>query len=148
MKLIDFKQLTLSLLAILSLFASTVSACSCSHHQGKAEIQIDFSASSCHEHHPTKSETDDEAAAENFENASFSSESCVCYQTAPKVFAKAETIKVEKNSSIAAVTSALWKQNENVLIAIFIAPKIDFIKPFYLSDCFYNLSFGRAPPIL
>ena len=52
MKSVKLKQFAVSLLAILSLFASSVSACACSHHQEKPEV----SPASCHGH-PAETKT-------------------------------------------------------------------------------------------
>ena len=135
------KQYILSILAGLSLFASSVSACACSHHQEKSETEI----SSCHEH-----STETKAAKNHAEEFSetiqtvVSESECVCFQIAPKIVAKSENIKVEKQ--VAAIPAI--KPIEIIFVRQNISAQIDFAKPPYLSDSFYNLSPGRAPPFL
>lgn len=141
MKSISLKQFVISLSALLSLFVSSVSACACSHHQAKPETE----SPSCHAH-PAKSESGrnhDADAPETIRN-SLSEAGCVCFQIAPKAFAKSETTKFKKYAAAVYHLTA----PEIVFVSRGAAVKLDFTKPFYLSDSFYNLSPGRAPPRL
>lgn len=70
---------------------------------------------------------------------------CSCIQSASKVFTKNETLKVEKHL---ALTPAAIRSEINVVAPITEFKPIEFESPFYLSDSFYNLSPGRAPPRL
>lgn len=126
------------LLAVLSLLTSSVAACACSHHQSEVET----AAPSCHEHSAQSSEMpmSPEYAA-TFDAA----DECVCIKSAPRVFAKSEIVKIEKQA--AAISP-------NVFVSVKLnAPIVKaetayFIKPSYLSDSFYNLKSPRAPPVL
>ena len=133
------KQAILSLLIVLSLFASSVAACSCSHHQEKAEADTP----SCHQHSMENHSDAMPMSAENF-SAFDADDNCVCMQSAPRVFAKSEVVKIKKQ------TAAILP---NIVVSIKLTEPIvvvenfDFAKPFYLSDSFYNLKSPRAPPI-
>jgi hypothetical protein len=147
MKNAKLKQFALSLLALLSLFVSASAACACTHHQAKQETDSPAAAStSCHEHSEetqTGENGGNTVSPETSETRAFAG-GCVCFQSAPKVFAKSETVKFEKRAAaIAALTPP-----ELVPVLQTAPVKIDFNQPFYLSDSFYNLSPGRAPPVL
>ena len=140
MKSVRLKQFAVSLLAILSLFASSVSACACSHHQEKQETET----ASCHEHSAeTKPEQILDDNSSEIVKANVSEAGCVCFQTAPKVVVKSENVKVEKHA--ATIPSVL--PVEIVFVVQTVSARIYFSKPLYLSDSFYNLSPGRAPPV-
>jgi hypothetical protein len=139
MKSLKLKQFAVSFLLISSLFVSAISACACAHHQAKQET----ATPACHRHPAKTVKNHDAGATENTE-ASISEAGCVCFQIAPKVFAKSETVKFKKH---AAAISSLAPPSI-VSAAQIVSEKIDFTKPFYLSDSFYNVSPGRAPPVL
>lgn len=141
MKSVKLKQFAVSLLAILSLFASSVSACACSHHQEKPEV----SPASCHGH-PAETKTGQNHGGKSSESiiTTVSEPGCFCLQPAPKVVAKSENIKVKKH--VAAFPFV--KPIEIAFVRQVVSVKIDFSKRLYLSDSFYNLSPGRAPPAL
>ena len=92
------------------------------------------------------SETDDnhDSHIENTATCLASDADCICEVAASKAVAKSEAIKFNKH--IAAVSV------EKVVVTAVFHPletaRIDFIKPFYLSDSFYNLAPKRGPPIL
>ncbi len=69
---------------------------------------------------------------------------CVCAETSAKVLAKSETIKL--NKYILRISTKLPKQ----LVAVRQqdTARVDFVKPFYLSDSFYDLAPKRGPPVL
>ena len=131
------KQIAVGFLVILSLFASSVAACVCSHHAEKAETV----AASCHQHSEAKPETD---SFENVETARKfnASDECGCASPAPRVFSKSETIKIEKQAAALPFSPVEIKAVSTVLSA----GNVYFEKPFYLSDSFYNLKSPRAPP--
>jgi hypothetical protein len=141
------KQFGLCLGLMLSLFVSAFGACICSHHQEKAAAET----ASCHGH---TAEADAEStnsgvsedSAQTVNLTTISGGDCCCVQPAtPKVFAKSETVNPEKQ------TAALYTANLLPLIVSFgriftlegVLPK-----PAYLTDSFYNLTPGRAPPRL
>ena len=134
-----------SILIVFSLFVSTIAACCCDHHEEKAAIET----ASCHAQTPeTKAETkaaNYHAAKDSNDAAQFDAVNAKCECTAfaaPKVYAKNENVKVEKQ----ALTSETIKLPEAEFAASIIAFESDFAAPFYLSDSFYNISPGRAPP--
>jgi len=139
MKSLKLKQFAISLLAILSLFVSAVLACTCSHHHSKHETETP----SCHEH-PAKTVKARDAGTTETTETSISEAGCVCFQTAPKVFAKSETVKVKKHAAAISNLAPPIVVSAPQIVSV----RIDFTKPFYLSDSFYNISPGRAPPVL
>ena len=142
MKSVKSKRFAISLLVLLSIFASSVSACACSHHREKPETD----SASCHEHSAEAKAGEDNGDGNLPEtiNSIASEAGCICLQLAPKAVVKSENIKVEKHfAALAAV-----KPVEIVFTETIVSVKIDFSKPQYLSDSFYNLSPGRAPPAL
>ena len=144
MKSVRLKQFGLALSLLVSLFVSSISACTCSHHPEKVETN----ASSCHEHsEAAETEQTKHHSSDSKESAQsvVPADECCCIEPAPKVYAKSETVKIEKQS--AAISQTLLPE-------IALAPKLILIKtvnfetPFYLTDSFYNLSPGRDPPVL
>jgi hypothetical protein len=134
------KQFAASFVVVLSLFVSSVSACACSHHQ-----QVETVSSSCHGHsHSTKAETHQHTTSLETAQALVSETECYCIQPAPRVFAKSENVKIEKQVSNLAQISPV----EIVFVPQTTSVKSEFITPFYLTDSFYNLTPGRAPPRL
>ena len=140
-----FEKIAASILIVFSLFVSSVAACCCDHHEEKAEIET----ASCH---AQTAEAKTETKAANHHEITDSNDAaqfiainakCECSAfSAPKVYAKNENVKVEKQ----ALTSETIKLPEAEFAASIIAFESDFAAPFYLSDSFYNISPGRAPP--
>lgn len=131
------KQFILILCCTLSLFASPVAACACSHHLEKSEAE----APSCHGH-SENTEVKHESA-ETIQTT-ISEGECFCIQPAPKLIAKSEKVRIEKQQ-----TAALPYLLSKIKFAVRANPfKTDFVKPFFLTDSFYNLTPGRAPPVL
>lgn len=139
MKSLKLKQFAVSLLAITAFFVSAISACTCSHHQAKQETE----SASCHEHSAKTVRSRAGDLPETIET-SISEAGCVCFQSARKAFAKSENVKFEKH----AATISPLTPPAIVFIPQNARAKIDFTKPFHLSDSFYNFSHGRAPPVL
>ena len=119
---------------MLALLASSVSACTCSHHQVEAEVAP--AASPCHHHV--------EMAADEAGNCLSSDDDCVCSFDSEQIVVKSESIKLKKHAALAVVETPVVEQ----VSCIQQAAKIGFIKPSYLSDSFYNLSPSRGPPSL
>jgi hypothetical protein len=130
------KHFAIGFLIVLSLFVSSVSACACSHHASKAAAQTE----SCHEHSGKKQspEVDSTRELRQLDGGS----ECFCAESAPRLFSKSETIKIEKQT---AALPFLRVEIETVSTAISVV-NVYFEKPFYLSDSFYNLKSPRAPP--
>jgi hypothetical protein len=84
------RQFFIGILAVLSLSASPVAACACSHHAAEPEPQ-----KSCHSPAPTKHENHGPSAT----TPSFG-ESCLCAQPAIKLSVKAEGFKFKKQASV------------------------------------------------
>ncbi|MET0752764.1 MAG: hypothetical protein ABWZ66_05305 [Pyrinomonadaceae bacterium] len=119
------------------MFASSVAACACSHHLEKTEIE----APTCHGH---SENTEVKRESPETVQTTISEGECFCIQPAPKLIAKSEKVKIEKQQI--AVVSYLSLQ---VTFAVRANPvRTDFVKPFFLTDSFYNLTPGRAPPVL
>jgi hypothetical protein len=139
-KNVKYRQYAASLLAIMSLFASSITACACSHHTETTEIE----ASSCHSHNAAqKSEhSHHEDSAETIQT-NISEDECVCFESAPKTFAKSENIKIEKQ----ALNVSTFAQIDVQFVARTFSFESNFIQPEYLSDSFHNLTPGRAPPV-
>jgi len=138
----QLKQFTVSFLVVLSLFVSSVSACTCSHHQEKVEVDV----SACHQHSP-------EAKAEQHPGTNVSEEiqtvisetECCCVQPAPKVVAKSESVKIGKQILVSA--------GENKSVSELVLERVHSPSNFHssqlpITDSFYNLTPGRAPPRL
>ena len=103
------KQFTVSLLVVLSLFVSSVSACTCSHHQEKVEVDV----SSCHQHSPeAKAEQHHDTQSKKIQSI-ISETECCCIQPAPKVVAKSESLKID--NQILASGDENIKSSERVL---------------------------------
>ena len=137
MKRAKVKQFIVCILTMLSLSASSVAACACSHHGKKKEAE----APSCHKHAEQKS-------AEQKEDPSFESVNseieCTCFANASSIFTKSSNIKFEK-----LFLAALAKTNVEIeFVSQTALATHAFSKPLYLSDSFYNLAPGRAPPVL
>jgi hypothetical protein len=133
------KQLVLILCGALSLFVSSFGTCVCSHHQEKGKTE----ALSRHSHAAAAEPTNDAGSAAKTINPSASeADDCCCVQPAPKVVAKSETVKpVKQTAAHPAATPAAVAFAAQVIPAQNCLPK-----PLYLTDSFYNLSPGRAPP--
>ena len=148
MKQTRLKHYAASLLIVLSLFASSVAACCCSRHEEKPET------ASCHsqtgetgaEKHQTadSGETKSETKSEKKQIIELNIP-CECsLRSSSKVFVKNENVKVEKQS----VMTAALKLPEAEFASSIVSFQSVFAASFYLSDSFYNLSPGRAPPRL
>ena len=109
MKNMKIRQLSLIFLALLSLFVSSVSACTCSHHQEKVEVDV----SSCHQHSPeAKAEQHHDTQSKKIQSI-ISETECCCIQPAPKVVAKSESLEID--NQILASGDENIKSSERVL---------------------------------
>ncbi len=139
MKSEKIKQFSVSILIVLSLFVSSISACCCSHHTEKAETETPSCHGKMHE-----AEQSNQAVQAN--DADSFKIPCECsLESAPKGFAKSENLKIEKQTA-KSVDSINFEIKE--VLQEISASKIEFSKPFYLSDSFYNLKSPRAPPFI
>ena len=155
------KQFAASLFVVLSLLVSSVSAaCTCATHraieqsehcQPKANNHSHQAAQSEHPHasHEHSDEVSGEHRhAESADTKDFaqalSAAECCCVQPAPQVSAKIETVKIEKQAAILNRISLF----EIAFVPEIIRAESRFVATLYLTDSFYNLSPGRAPPVL
>ena len=161
------KQFGLILCCIASLLVSSVTACTCDHKSGHVETSQHCQPSSQQTHAATATaahstevkedsshshgETiaahnhDDNRVETNISVLSFSEQACCCIKPAPKVYAKSETVKTEKQAP-GILPHLRFEIDFSPQIVSVKTP--EFIRPFYLSDSFYNVSPGRAPPRL
>lgn len=133
----ECRQLAVGLLAVLSLFVISVSACACTHNHHPVE-KVEEETPSCH-----KPAHDDRSQPE-LNDAADASCDCVL-TTGPRVYAKHENLKIEKQSPAASAEDI----HAN-LVAIARPPVTsNFYSPeIYISPHYYNSSPGRAPPRL
>lgn len=132
-------QSVAGLLVMLSLFASSIVACACTHH---GETVVKKTTAACHsdysvhggEHQISESYTDISALA--------CEAICICAPAQQQVSAKSEITKIEKQ---AAAISVVLKEAEFVSEQT-VATNHFFERAEYLTDSFYNLKPGRAPP--
>ncbi len=140
MNSLKLKQFALGLCIVLSLFASSVAACGCSHHQEKVETD----ALSCHQQR-AETHSEEMPMPPETANVNFSADDiCVCSQSAPRVFAKSEIVKIEKQAK-ADLPKLIVAAG--LVATVLTAENYYFSKPFYLSDSSYNIKSPRAPPV-
>jgi hypothetical protein len=148
------KQFAACLLVVLSLFVSSVSACTCSSHKSQTnelshcqpQQPVKTEEHQAHQHTPDLEEAShhDGDLPENI-LASFSDDECCCVQSTPRVSAKTENIKIEKQKVAVSSFTPIKLISELPTVP---TKTVDFIAPYYLSDSFHNLTPGRAPPRL
>ncbi|MCU1289164.1 MAG: hypothetical protein JWN60_1393 [Acidobacteria bacterium] len=154
---LNLKRSAAILFVTLSLFVSAISACICDHHSvqtasgGHDQAQThghsrSAKAESNHSHHESGGQNSaDETAEKKGFSAAAPQEECACPVVSPKTFGAFGNVKAEKQAvvvlPIKRVEIGLTVQTAAIRIS-------DFTKPFYLSDSFYNISPGRAPPRL
>jgi hypothetical protein len=130
------KQIGLSLCLMASLFVGAASACTCSHH----EAEVKPSVPSCHQLAEMA-----EVSGPQFENTAYylvPDDDCVCVETAQKLVAKSEAIKLKKCVARGSVEIRI----ATLLAGTFQTASGEFVKLTYLSDSFYSLSLSRGPP--
>ena len=145
------KQTALSILIVLSLFVSSVSACACAHQSQPRELshcqsaQTEQHHASEHSHNAPEISHHEDDLPELEISVSLSEDACCCVSSAPSVSAKIENIKIEKQKSVAVTVAQIELSAASLIAAV---KTVDFAAPFYLSDSFHNLTPGRAPPLL
>lgn len=135
------KQFILSLMVVLSLLASSVSAARvCSHHgQASAENH----AASCHQMMMNDAET---TQVSDSNEAASSDVGCHCFVKLPQPFVvgKSETVKTQKNPAVL----PLMITPEKASVVAEIAPvKSLSARHFYNSNRLRKLLPARAPPV-
>jgi hypothetical protein len=143
MKFRQLQKFILSFGMILSLAASSLAACVCSHH---AVAKAKDHTPSCHQTTPKNHQTE---TVENDSKSIFPviEESCNCFVkiSQPFIVGKSENVKGQKTlailpAQIRAETFELTSKNE--------PPKIYFEYHFYNSNYLEKLIPPRAPPVL
>lgn len=136
MKIKKLRQFGLVLCCLVSLFITSA--------QAAAIVCLDRETTQTAEE-SDKYDQSDRAVLSEFHFAELTEGECCCVQSAPKVFAKPETIKLEKQ---AALVSRISPPELLSSVEEYFSPETVFLKPFYLSNSFYKLTPGRAPPRL
>ena len=137
------KQFTVSLLVVLSLFVSSVSACTCSHEPETSEIS--------HCQPPPQHSHDAQAESHHDENLPesvsvlVSPNQCCGIQSTPRASAVTKNNKIDKQALIVSPSPPIEFVSVSQIVSI---KTVGFVTPFYLSDSFHNLTPGRAPPRL
>jgi len=134
MAFMRFRRLGIAAGLIVSMLASAVSACACHHHTAEAEPET---VPACHRHR-----AEAKASAPDAGTPSISDSDCACFESAERLSAKSEPIKLHHQPLAAAKAAA----EIEVLAAIVDARFAVYTKPRFLTDSFYNISPGRAPP--
>ena len=154
------KQFAASFLVVLSLLVSSVSAaCTCAGHvaneqskhcQPEAENYSGKAKSNEHSHHSNEHSHEVSSQHQHRETsktkdltASLSEGECCCIQSAPRVSLKTETVKIEKQAAVLNGISLF----DIAFVPEIIRFKSEFVASLYLTDSFYNLPPGRAPPV-
>jgi len=138
--------MAIGIVFILSLLVSSVSACSCSHHEPATPPET----ASCHGHsHEAESghgclKAHGSSKWLGNDGSSILPGDCDCLQPAPKAVTKSEAIKLE---SKVLKSSPLLPADPVFIITV------DVVRPAFeslaaLTDPHHNLTRGRAPPRL
>ena len=138
------KQFSVSVLVVLSLFVSSVAACCCDNHQEKQEVEV----ASCHSQtgkSAAEKKQVSQAEKEDFQGRQMNIP-CEClFDSAPKIVAKSDNVKVEKYIP-------LWSEKVEAIrgfIAVRAPAKSRFdFEIFRINDSSYNIKSPRAPPRL
>ena len=85
----------------------------------------------------------DEMPSANDSETFSANDSCVCVKSAPRVFDKSPHVKIAKLT--AAILPRIVVSTESMTAAATVE-NVVYVKPFYLSDSFYNIKSPRAPP--
>lgn len=133
------RRIFIAVLAVLSLLASSVSACTCSHHEGRAQAEP-----SCHLH----SRGEERASTTNAAPQSFDPAcECVPSKPVPAVISKSAKKASQPHEQIAA--SPIWHISLEPVAAVASDGSIVRLDPpSFLSEYFSGLLPARAPPRL
>jgi len=143
-KLRGSRQILAAILAGLSLCVSSVAACACAHHHPET-ARVEAESSSCHG--PAHQEdTSPQAAPGEARTGKGIDSSCECFvQAGLRVSIKNENLKIGKQAAAraaAAPGTVLVFAAAAYVYAGFYSPEV------FVSDRYYNLTPGRAPPRL
>ena len=129
---VKFQRYTIGILAVLSLFVSSVAACACSHHEGEVQPEQSCHSTAGHHSKPKTAPTGHHV-----------SESCVCMLSATKLSAKAEGFKLKKHTA-GSSTGTSVESTRFYSAAPASSTLVDL--PTY-SSSFYNSTAARGPPL-
>jgi hypothetical protein len=134
-------QIAFGLIFSLSLFASSISACTCPQHEHSEQVETHS-----HHSHQLGSEHHEHVAESSTSSAdSVAGSECCCVQPAPKVVAKSETVRPDGKN--VASTSPIPEISFEFVQAAQGQPT-NFRSRTLVTDPHYNTSPGRAPPRL
>lgn len=143
MKSRRLQKFILSFGIILSLAASSLAACVCSHH---AIAKAQEHATSCHQisHKTEQNQAENAETKSNFPEIG---ESCNCFAkvSQPFIVGKSENVKTQKTLAILPVQT---KAETLELVSKNDSAKIHFEYHFYNSNYLRKLTPPRAPPVL
>lgn len=125
-------QLVFVLLVGASLLASSVSACTCSHHDLDGTAAVGH-----HDHHASEVERGSLAYLS-------ASDDCICAIDTPRGIAKSENLKIQQPFALAGWVGVPHAADRIILLG---AQSNGFEKPSYLTDPFHNLAPKRGPPV-
>jgi hypothetical protein len=144
MKSKKLRQITASIFVLMSLCVSSIAACACAHHHAETG-QVETEQSSCHgsgDH----VETAPQAAPAEADTKNGIDSSCECFmQAAPRVSIKNENLKVAKQ---AIAQTAIDSERVLVQTGPYYISAGFYSTELFVSDPYYNLTPGRAPPRL
>jgi len=135
------QNILIALVAMVSLFASSVSACTCSHHPEQAETETD----SCHahSHHDEMSADQDQASLVSVESQC----ECVLAKPVPAVATKSSK-KSESPQQDAAHSELFAPSFQRAMLLPAVSAKITRSDSRFLSKHLERLIPARAPPRL
>jgi hypothetical protein len=137
------KQISASVLVVLSLFVSSIAACYCEHHQEKVAAETP----SCHsQKDESKAENHHAAEAETSGQSRQLNAPCEClFDSAPKFVAKSENIKIEKQLPLFIAEAETLRGF--IAVRAPSSTRFDFAD-FRITNSYCNIKSPRAPPRL
>ena len=133
------KHILIAALAVLAMFASSASACTCSHN-----VEQTKEAPLCHSHSHEESSTPKNASLTSVDSPC----ECLLAKPAPAIIAKSEKKKLQLQKVIADPLIPAVEFKHPNLIAAFSAVVIETDPSTYLSRHLAGLLPSRAPPRL
>jgi hypothetical protein len=134
-------QIAFGLVFCLSLFASSISACTCPQHEHSEQAE----AHSHHSHQKESGHNEQAVESSTLLADSITGSECCCASPAPKVVNKTETFRSEGKS--VAITPQIHLVDPE-FVQISKAQSTYFQSAIFFSDPHNNSSPGRAPPRL
>ena len=129
---VRIQRYAIGILAVLSLFVSSVSACACSHHAAEVQPEQSCHSTSGHHNKPKTAPTGHHV-----------SESCVCILSANKLSVKAEGFKLKKNQTASVAETGV----ESARFYSAAPANSTTVDQRSYSSSFYNSAAARGPPL-